>query len=90
MGQLQCVIDDAGEDYTVLGAGRIGLGKLGRVARGFRVVVKDNEGGTIYYLDLVVVLGKRSVVTLTLESTKSTPAFEQSLVGSLAARAARV
>jgi hypothetical protein len=90
MGQLQCVIDDAGEDYTVLGAGRIGLGKLGRVARGFRVVVKDNEGGTIYYLDLVVVLGKRSVVTLTLESTKSAPAFEQSLVGSLAARAARV
>jgi hypothetical protein len=36
------------------------------------------------------VLGKRSVATLTIESTKTAPSVEASLVAKLAARAARV
>ena len=54
------------------------------------MVVKDIEQGTTYYLDVVVVLGKRSLVTLTLESSGTAPTIERALVARLAARAARV
>jgi hypothetical protein len=90
IAQVQCVIDGADEDYAVLGAGPIPLGKLARVARGFRVITIDSEDGTIYYLDVIEILGKRSVATLTLGSAARQPPLEQALVARLAARLARV
>ncbi|MFL5680144.1 MAG: hypothetical protein ACJ77B_06035 [Chloroflexota bacterium] len=87
---LQCIADDPGDGFSLVGFGTIPVGEPGRIARGFRVVVRDDNEGTTYYLDVIVLLGKRSLVTLTVESSGAAPSVEAALVVRLAARAARV
>ena len=69
MEQVQCLVNEPGAGFSVVSSGTVQIGKRLGVARGFRVVVRDIEEGTRYFLDVVVVIGKRSVVTMTLEST---------------------
>jgi hypothetical protein len=90
MEQVQCLVNEPGTGFSVVSSGPVQFGKRLGVARGFRVVVRDIEEGTRYFLDVVVVVGKRSVVTMTLESTGTPPSVEAALVARLAARAARV
>jgi hypothetical protein len=91
MDQVQCLADDPGQGYSVVSSGPLRFGRFAHAAaQGFRVVIHDDDQGTRYYLDVVVVLGKRSVATLTIESTKTPPSVEALLVAKLAARAARV
>jgi hypothetical protein len=87
---LQCIADDPGDGFSVRGFGSISTGQPARVARGYRVIVHDDVEGKSYYLDVIVLLGRRSLVTLTVESSDTAPAIEQALVARLAARAARV
>jgi len=89
--QVQCVADDPGVGFSTISSGPIRFGRFAHAAaQGFRVVVHDDDQNTRYYLDVVVVLGKRCLATMTLESTGTPPAVEASLVAKLAARAARV
>jgi hypothetical protein len=89
--QIQCIVEDpGGPDYTIAAAGALHFHGLGRSVRGFRVVVRDNQANTLYFLDVVLVVGKRSLTTLVFESSGTPSSFEQSLLARIAARAARV
>ena len=54
------------------------------------MIVHDDDEDATYYLDVIVLLGRRSLVTLTVESSGAAPSIESALVARLAARAARV
>jgi hypothetical protein len=89
--QLRCLIDDP--EILVLKAAPFPSPHLGRASSAYRLVILDeDEGGNQYtsYLDLVVVLGRRSLVAMSFESEDASSAIEKKLGQVVARRAARV
>jgi hypothetical protein len=90
--QIQCFVEGAPGtgDVTVLSAGPVRLPRAPGTVRAFRVAVIDHATSKHQYTDVVLILGKRSLVKLVFQSTVSASAVERAVVVRLAARAARI
>jgi hypothetical protein len=86
--QLKCLRDDP--DTTIVKAAPLPSPRVGRASAAYRIVAvdEDDEGEQLTaYLDVVEILGRRSVVTLAFEGVDTPPAVEQSVAAAVARRA---
>ena len=89
--QLRCVLDDP--SVTVVKSAPLALPRFGAASAAHRVVALENDdSGASHrvYLDLVEILGKRSITTIFLESGDAPPTVEKALGQRVGRRAAAV